>query len=94
MGAYLEAMRGEDGHSRDAKGKARFNKTQGKRGRDDGEEMEVEEKVGPSGGAAGGRREKKARKEVVKIGAEFKAKVRFSYPHSLRVLRTSQFVFG
>jgi ribosomal RNA-processing protein 12 len=72
MGAYLEAMRGDDGHTRDAKGKARFNKSQGKRGRGEDEE-EVQESLDPLRNT--GRREKKAKKETVKIGAEFKAKV-------------------
>lgn len=83
MGAYLEAMRGEDGHTRDAKGKTKFNKTQGKRARGDDEfggegsvveglkELEV-------GGGAAGARKKKVKRESVKIGAEFKAKVRCS----------------
>lgn len=79
MGAYLEAMRGEDGHTRDAKGRTKFNKTQGKRARGDegGDDMvEGIEKleVGGAGGAGG--KNKKAKREVVKIGAEFKAKVR------------------
>lgn len=76
MGAYLEAMRGEDGHTRDAKGKVRFNKTQGKRGRGGEEEDEglvteglKELEVAP------GRNKKKLKRETVKIGAEFKAKV-------------------
>ncbi|GAA5831948.1 hypothetical protein JCM11251_002760 [Rhodosporidiobolus azoricus] len=82
MGAYLEAMRGEDGHTRDAKGRVKFNKTQGKRarGRDEEEyddqnpdrdvpvteglkELEIEK-----------RKKKKAKKETVPIGQEFKAK--------------------
>lgn len=80
MGAYLEAMRGEDGHMRDSKGKARFNKTQGKRGRGDEDEDDVDGGEGAGDAAVvsstgSGRREKKARKETVRIGAEFKAKV-------------------
>lgn len=77
MGAYLEAMRGTDGHTRDAKGKAKFNKTQGKRARGDDDEGDVTE--GLKELDVGGRRDgkvKKAKKEVIKIGAEFKAKVR------------------
>lgn len=80
MGAYVEAIDGEDGHSRDAKGRIRFNKTQGKRSRDrvdddnDGEvdvpvteglkELEIEKRF------------KKQKKETVHVGNEFKAKVR------------------
>lgn len=79
MGAYVEAMDGEDGHSRDAKGRIRFNKTQGKRSRDrvdddnDGEvdvpvteglkELEIKKRF------------KKQKKETVHVGNEFKAKV-------------------
>ena len=79
MGAYVEAMEGEDGHSRDAKGRIRFNKTQGKRSRDrvdddnDGEvdvpvteglkELEIKKRF------------KKQKKETVHVGNEFKAKV-------------------
>lgn len=78
MGAYLEAMRGEDGHTRDSKGKAKFNKTQGKRARGDGgededvpvteglKELDIEK----------GKRNKKQKRETVQIGGEFKAKVR------------------
>jgi hypothetical protein len=80
MGAYVEAMEGEDGHSRDAKGRIRFNKTQGKRSRDrvddDGEadvpvteglkELEIKKRF------------KKQKKETVHVGNEFKAKVRFA----------------
>ena len=82
MGAYVEAMAGEDGHSRDAKGRIRFNKTQGKRSRDrvdddnDGEvdvpvteglkELEIKKRF------------KKQKKETVHVGNEFKAKVRFA----------------
>lgn len=81
MGAYLEAMRGEDGHTRDAKGKARFNKTQGKRARGDDEFGEGDLPV--TAGlkeldVAGGGRKKKVKRETVRIGAEFKAKVRIS----------------
>ena len=78
MGAYLEAMRGEDGHTRDAKGKARFNKTQGKRARgNDDEDVAMTEglkELDVRGG--GGGKSKKVKRETVKIGAEFKAKVR------------------
>ncbi|KAL8279515.1 hypothetical protein RQP46_008077 [Phenoliferia psychrophenolica] len=79
MGAYLEAMRGEDGHTRDAKGKTRFNKTQGKRARGDDEDEFEEIKEGlksleVAGEGAGKKRQKKVKRESVKIGAEFKAK--------------------
>ncbi|KAK4702679.1 ribosomal RNA-processing protein 12, partial [Phenoliferia sp. Uapishka_3] len=77
MGAYLEAMRGEDGHTRDAKGRTRFNKTQGKRSRGDeeGEESVVEglKELEVTEGA-GRKRVKKVKRESVKIGGEFKAK--------------------
>ena len=78
MGAYLEAMRGEDGHTRDSKGKAKFNKSQGKRGRvdmeDDGADVPVTEGLRELD-VGGGRRVKKPKKEAVRIGGEFKAKV-------------------
>lgn len=79
MGAYLEAMRGEDGHTLNAKGKARFNKTQGKRGRGDFEEDEgivTEGLKELDVGGSGRRDKKKVKKEVTKIGGEFKAKVK------------------
>lgn len=80
MGAYVEAMRSEDGHHINAKGQAKFNKTQGKRARgdvddqDDGADVPVtqglkELEVAPSG------KRKKAKRETEKIGGEFKAKV-------------------
>ena len=86
MGAYLEAMRGEDGHTRDAKGKARFNKTQGKRGRGDVEDDETSVTAGIQQLDVGGRRNKKVKKESVKVGAEFKAKVRSFSRGALRVV--------
>lgn len=75
MGAYLEAMRGEDGHTRDAKGRVRFNKTQGKRAAGNMEEDETAVTEGIKELEVGGRRPKKVKRETVKIGAEFKAKV-------------------
>ncbi|GAA5912876.1 hypothetical protein JCM5296_003893 [Sporobolomyces johnsonii] len=78
MGAYLEAMRGEDGHTRDAKGKIKFNKTQGKRARGgdvDDEDGDVPVTEGLKElDVGGGRNKKKAKKETVHIGGEFKAK--------------------
>ena len=78
MGAYLEAMRGEDGHTRNAKGLARFNKTQGKRhrGDEDVDEGAVTEglKVLEVGGGGRGDKRKKVQKETTRIGGEFKAK--------------------
>jgi ribosomal RNA-processing protein 12 len=85
MGAYLEAMRGEDGHTRDSKGKARFNKTQGKRGRGDVDEEDVAVTEGLKELDVGGGRRKKVKRETVRVGAEFKAKVRT--PFLLRSLR-------
>lgn len=80
MGAYLEAMRGDDGHTRDSKGKARFNKSQGKRGRGEDDEGGMEGVEEPSESLKNtGRREKKPKRETVKIGAEFKAKVSLSF---------------
>ncbi|SCV66891.1 BQ2448_5537 [Microbotryum intermedium] len=76
MGAYLEAMRGEDGHTLDAKGKAKFNKTQGKRARsgefdDDDDDVQMDD-------ATGAKRKKKqgssSSRETVRVGQEFKAK--------------------
>lgn len=90
MGAYLEAMRGEDGHTRDAKGKAKFNKTQGKRARGEGGE---EEDVPVTEGLREldiekGKRNKKQKRETVQIGGEFKAKVRFRSRSSFLLRRT------
>ncbi|GAA6042495.1 hypothetical protein JCM8097_003058 [Rhodosporidiobolus ruineniae] len=79
MGAYLEAMRGEDGHTRDAKGRVKFNKTQGKRARG-GEEFDLDDEMADVPITAGlkelevKRSKKKAKKETVQIGGEFKAK--------------------
>ena len=86
MGAYLEAMRGEDGHTRNAKGKTIFNKTQGKRARGDDEfEEAVVEGIKELDVGEGKKRQKKVKRESVKIGAEFKAKVRpFCHALSLR----------
>lgn len=76
MGAYLEAMKGEDGHSRDSKGRVKFNKTQGKRGRGDVDDDGGEVTAGLKElDVSGGRRNKKVKKEPVRVGAEFKAKV-------------------
>lgn len=75
MGAYLEAMRGEDGHSRNAKGNVRFNKTQGKRHRGDVDDDNGDVTAGLIELDVGGGKKKKMKKESVKIGAEFKAKV-------------------
>ena len=73
MGAYLEAMRGEDGHTRNAKGKTIFNKTQGKRARGDDEfEEAVVEGIKELDVGEGKKRQKKVKRESVKIGAEFK----------------------
>ncbi|GAA5994053.1 hypothetical protein JCM5350_004661 [Sporobolomyces pararoseus] len=75
MGAYLEAMRGEDGHTRDSKGRIKFNKG-GKRSRmdevDDGEDVPVTE--GLKELEVGGSKKRKTKKETVQVGGEFKAK--------------------
>ncbi|GAA5920785.1 hypothetical protein JCM3775_003948 [Rhodotorula graminis] len=82
MGDYVEAMHGEDGHTRDARGRVKFNKTQGKRGRgnddfDDADDNDVERDVPVTAGLkeleVGGKR-KKQKKEVQRVGQEFKAK--------------------
>jgi len=77
MGAYLEAMRGEDGHTRDSKGRIKFNKG-GKRGRvdeqDDGEDVPVTEGLKELE-VGGGNKKRKTKKETVQVGQEFKAKV-------------------
>lgn len=73
MGAYLEAMRGEDGHTRDARGRIKFNKrARGADADDDGADvvdgltrLDVGEK---------GRKRVKSDKPRKKIGEEFKAK--------------------
>ena len=84
MGDYVEAMYGEDGHTRDARGRVKFNKTQGKRGRgaddfDDADDNDAERDVPVTAGLkeleVGGKR-KKQKKEVQRVGQEFKAKVR------------------
>ena len=66
--AYLEAIKGADGHYRDARGRTKFNK----RGRDaidddgdDGADVTA---------AAGGSKAKRRRQDKVQLGAEFKAK--------------------
>ncbi|GAA5869257.1 hypothetical protein JCM3774_004186 [Rhodotorula dairenensis] len=79
MGAYVEAMEGEDGHSRDAKGRIRFNKTQGKRSRDrdDDDGGNGEGDVPVTEGLKEleiKKRFKKQKKETVHVGNEFKAK--------------------
>ncbi|BGP19456.1 hypothetical protein JCM10213_006276 [Rhodosporidiobolus nylandii] len=78
MGAYMEAIRGEDGHTRDARGRVKFNKTQGKRSRgDDFDDNDPENDVPVTEGLKEleiKRSKKKAKKEVVPIGQEFKAK--------------------
>lgn len=72
----MEAIRGEDGHTRDAKGKTKFNK---KRGRG-GDEEEVTEGIKELDVGGGGERRKKKKKEAPeKIGKEFKAKVRIAF---------------
>lgn len=83
MGDYLEAMRGEDGHTRDARGRIKFNKTQGKRARgDDFDDDDPERDVPVTEGlkeldVTGKKRWKKQKKEVQQVGGEFKAKVRY-----------------
>ncbi|GAA5863175.1 hypothetical protein JCM8547_002822 [Rhodosporidiobolus lusitaniae] len=79
MGAYIEAMNGEDGHTRDARGRVKFNKTQGKRGRgaeefDDDNDVERDVPVTAGLKELEIRKKKKAKKETVPIGQEFKAK--------------------
>ncbi|BGP27011.1 ribosomal protein [Rhodotorula toruloides] len=80
MGDYLEAMRGEDGHTRDARGRIKFNKTQGKRSRgDDYDDDDPERDVPVTEGlkeldVSGKKRWKKQKKEVQQVGSEFKAK--------------------
>ncbi|KAI5475813.1 ribosomal rna-processing protein 12 [Pseudohyphozyma bogoriensis] len=74
MGAYLEAMRGEDGHTRDAKGRAKFNKTQGKRSRADEDEEDVPVTEGLKELEVSGKRNKKFKKDSVRVGGDFKAK--------------------
>lgn len=84
MGAYLEAMRGEDGHQIGAKGGAKFNKTQGKRARgaaddddhDDGADVPVTRGIRELEVETSGSKRKKAKRETERIGGEFKAKVR------------------
>ncbi|BGP50967.1 pre-rRNA processing protein [Rhodotorula kratochvilovae] len=83
MGDYVEAMHGEDGHTRDARGRVKFNKTQGKRARGgeddfaDADDNDAERDVPVTAGLkeldVGGKR-KKQKKEVQRVGQEFKAK--------------------
>jgi ribosomal RNA-processing protein 12 len=68
--AFLAAQRGVDGASRDARGNLRFNKNT-KRVREaerEDEAMELDQLVGE-------KKERKKRREVVKLGEEFRAKV-------------------
>ncbi|KAM0786993.1 hypothetical protein ACM66B_002411 [Microbotryomycetes sp. NB124-2] len=79
MGAYLEAMRGADGHVTDAKGRAKFNKTQGKRARGGEDEEDEDGDVPVTAGlreleVASNNKRKKQRQEKTSIGGEFKAK--------------------
>ncbi|KAK4047072.1 pre-rRNA processing protein [Microbotryomycetes sp. JL201] len=79
MGAYLEAMKGEDGHVTDAKGRVKFNKTQGKRARGDVDEEDEDGDVPVTAGlkeleVANNNKRKKQRQEKSSIGSEFKAK--------------------
>ncbi|GAA6023468.1 hypothetical protein JCM11491_000587 [Sporobolomyces phaffii] len=82
MGAYLEAMRGEDGHTRDSKGRIKFNKA-GKRARfddaadkdDNDRDVPVTEGLKELDVASGGNNKKrKTKKDTVQVGGEFKAK--------------------
>jgi ribosomal RNA-processing protein 12 len=75
--AYLEAIEGEDGFYRDAKGRLRVNK---KRTRPTKEGDEVAERLEDLDVGARPAKKKKARAEPERIGAEFKAKVRHVSP--------------
>ena len=69
--AYLESLVSTDGFTRGQNGKVKFNKDN-KRGREREEEMDM---GGDDEPAAGGKKARKAPKEVRKLGSEFKAKV-------------------
>ncbi|KAK4047187.1 pre-rRNA processing protein [Microbotryomycetes sp. JL221] len=76
MGAYMEAMHGQDGHVTDAKGRVKFNKTQGKRSRGD-EDADEDGDVPVTAGLKElevTKKRKKVRQDKVAIGGEFKAK--------------------
>jgi hypothetical protein len=68
--AFMSAQRGVDGASRDAKGNLKFNKNT-KRAR----EMEREDDAMDLDELIGDKKEKKKKREVVRLGSEFKAKV-------------------
>jgi ribosomal RNA-processing protein 12 len=68
--AFMTAQRGVDGASRDAKGNLKFNKNT-KRAR----EMEREDEAMDLDELIGDKKEKKKKREVVRLGSEFKAKV-------------------
>ena len=77
MNAYLEAISGEDGFRRDAKGNVKFNKPT-KRARAQLEEDElledVKDRLADLGVAKAGERPKKQKKTKESIGGEFKAR--------------------
>lgn len=77
MGAYLEAMRGEDGHRLDQKGRAKFNKTQGKRARGDFDDDAGDVPVTEGLKELEVSKKKRTKRETERIGGEFKAKVRY-----------------
>ena len=76
--AFVDAFTNKDGHRLDAKGRARFNKTQGKRGRGDDDDDDDDDVVNDLSelNVGGGKRKKQrtARAEPQRLGAEFKAK--------------------
>ena len=73
--AYLDAIKGEDGFSRDAKGRVKANKSR-KRDREGSDDRWVDEIEGKLSLAPAEPAAKKRKAGKQQIGAEFKAKVR------------------
>lgn len=82
--AYRETITSVDGFTRDARGRVKFHKDTKKRRRDaddNGENEDVDMadvSAGAGAGVEGGKNKKAKRKNSVKIGQEFKAKVSLS----------------
>ena len=68
--AYLEAIKGADGHYRDARGRTKFNK----RGRDAIDDDDDDGADVTGGSTAGAAKAKRRKQDKVQLGAEFKAK--------------------
>lgn len=83
-GAFISAMTSTDGATRDAKGALKFNKNT-KRAREaekEAEAMELDELVGDKDRIRE-KLKKKAKKEVIRLGEEFRSKVSYNKLKSL-----------